>query len=701
MTSAIRKPRAEPSAGPGLTRRQLLKGAAAAVAVSAAPRRSWGRPDPDYDCIVLGAGMAGVTAARNLHREGHRVLLIEGSGRIGGRMYTLRDFVRHPDFVGAAADHPVEAGAEYVHVGSSERYRAFYDELEVHGFGTAALPKFSKNRLAFPLSWKKHKDLLGALLCDHDLWPATGLLNEIEHFDGVEDQSVGGYLSAKGFKHNGIHLGRYTLSSHTPGTLYDPRLDLCRLGAGDAAPVDDLSVAGIMADKLPDQLIDELKEYRLTWKADDARGFPGYDRLPQAISEQVGSPSRILLGAEVRRVERIADGVAVNVVTSDGAARRFTGRAAVCTFSAGMLDPVDGAGESIFGPLLTAAKRRALESVEMGPITKFSLEFRRSYWGKKSAFSVLSNPTGCARTLFSAFPGQADGPFVLTALMMSRDHRLVSEIDDDARAVDYLLREIQRVFDGDGDPWRPEEVLVGDGSGASFAPNYHRQDWSEDRFARGGNSYIRYRAEVDSGAVFGLRETLKDPRATLPLFWAGEATAPAYNRDYQPLSVHGAYASGVGVAEDVDFYLGLSEPQIDTREQSFRSYYQAKYFGEPVADELEAEEAEEPTIAVRLTAKQCARLRRYARETSGGDAQEALHQLVSVGLFLHRTRPQKLKSVVKNAEHRFDLSLSAAELQRVRRYAAPDVGGNAEAAVQALVVRALEELPDGSASDAC
>lgn len=39
-----------------------------------------------------------------------------------------------------------------------------------------------------------------------------------------------------------------------------------------------------------------------------------------------------------------------------------------------------------------------------------------------------------------------------------------------------------------------------------------------------------------------------DPDPTLPVFGAGEGTAPAYDGDYQPSSAHGAYISGVGVA---------------------------------------------------------------------------------------------------------------------------------------------------------
>lgn len=40
-----------------------------------------------YDCLIVGAGLAGLTAARNLHRADNNILVIEAQERFGGRMY--------------------------------------------------------------------------------------------------------------------------------------------------------------------------------------------------------------------------------------------------------------------------------------------------------------------------------------------------------------------------------------------------------------------------------------------------------------------------------------------------------------------------------------------------------------------------------------------------------------------------------------
>lgn len=58
----------------------------------------------DFDVIVVGAGFAGITAARELHTQGRRTLLLEARDRIGGRTYT-----------GTFAGELVELGGAWIH----------------------------------------------------------------------------------------------------------------------------------------------------------------------------------------------------------------------------------------------------------------------------------------------------------------------------------------------------------------------------------------------------------------------------------------------------------------------------------------------------------------------------------------------------------------------------------------------------------
>lgn len=79
----------------GLSRRHVLMGAAA-LGLSAGRVHAKARTD-DYDVVVIGAGMSGLTAAITLRDAGARVKILEGSGRIGGRVLTLDDVEGRPE----------------------------------------------------------------------------------------------------------------------------------------------------------------------------------------------------------------------------------------------------------------------------------------------------------------------------------------------------------------------------------------------------------------------------------------------------------------------------------------------------------------------------------------------------------------------------------------------------------------------------
>ena len=60
----------------------------------------------EYDVAVVGAGAAGLIAARELARGGRSVVLLEARDRIGGRLFNIAD---------PRALAPIELGAEFVH----------------------------------------------------------------------------------------------------------------------------------------------------------------------------------------------------------------------------------------------------------------------------------------------------------------------------------------------------------------------------------------------------------------------------------------------------------------------------------------------------------------------------------------------------------------------------------------------------------
>jgi monoamine oxidase len=89
-----------------ITRREFLAASAAFASAPVFAKRAWAAPLPrEADIVVIGAGAAGIAAARRIQAANRKVVVLEATGQIGGRCITD----------GATFDAPFDRGARWIH----------------------------------------------------------------------------------------------------------------------------------------------------------------------------------------------------------------------------------------------------------------------------------------------------------------------------------------------------------------------------------------------------------------------------------------------------------------------------------------------------------------------------------------------------------------------------------------------------------
>src|SRR6202022_4947987 len=89
-----------------MTRRDCLSASAALAMAPALGPRAWGAPLPrDADIVVIGAGAAGIAAARRIQAANRKVIVVEATGQVGGRCLTDT----------TSFEAPFDRGARWMH----------------------------------------------------------------------------------------------------------------------------------------------------------------------------------------------------------------------------------------------------------------------------------------------------------------------------------------------------------------------------------------------------------------------------------------------------------------------------------------------------------------------------------------------------------------------------------------------------------
>lgn len=304
----------------------------------AGSKRPQEHPAPDdtpRPVIVVGAGVAGLSAARALQRGGFDVLLLEARDRIGGRTWTR-------ELAGA----PVEMGAMYIHGTEGNPVAELSAELGLSydprpwGLGPAydagMRARIDAQAMRFMYTLFAFENELEAL--------AEELPAEASLADAIERHLDQEGLAGEERRHAGF-------------ALYQLLVELF-----DGGPPARVAL----------RHYDEYQEL----EGGDQLLEGGYVTLVDALAE----------GLDIRLeqpVVRIAHGArGVTVTTSTGT---YRGSHAIVTVPLGVLqsDAIE------FEPPLSPAKRAALSRLDMGNLEKVILRFEEPFWRTGSGVANL------------------------------------------------------------------------------------------------------------------------------------------------------------------------------------------------------------------------------------------------------------------------------------------------------------------------
>lgn len=281
----------------------------------------------DADAIVIGAGAAGLAAARRLAEASARVVVLEARDCVGGR---VRQFPAAPLAV------PPELGAEFIHGQAKETMLLMRDA------GSKATHVDGE-------SWIGSN---GVLRSDPDDFKTSARILERAH-DLVRDESVESFLR------------RFERDESTRATAKLARAFVEGFDAAEPARASARAIADELRSGVDSRSARPLGGYR-----------PIFARLHDAC---VAAGVEIRLSSAVRKITWQRGNVAVEAADASGA-RTVRARAAIVTLPVGVLRHAGDETAVAFEPALPAAKREALAKLEMGRVVKVVLWFRTSFW---------------------------------------------------------------------------------------------------------------------------------------------------------------------------------------------------------------------------------------------------------------------------------------------------------------------------------
>jgi monoamine oxidase len=340
--------------------------------------------ETDADILIIGAGAAGLAAARELSITGHNVMILEARERIGGRINTHFDV------------YPIELGAEFVHGKPRETLQI----VERANLKLQSIP----NR-----HWHLHN---GVLTKSGEFWSKVEKVMEAMSDYSGPDQSFEEFLDRYKQK-NPIE------DIESIATLY--------IEGFHAAHADRISVYGLNKTNKAAEEIEEDKQFRVEG---------GYGRVVQSLHDDaVAAGATLHLNTVVEEVRWQRD--QVEVLTSGSG--KFKSRRLIVTLPLSLLQSSgEQAARVRFTPALNET-RNAADKLAMGQVAKVLMRFREPFW---EDFVFIHAPAESLPTWWTQFPVQA--PLLAGWAGGTRAERLSLESED--ALLDHALESLSHIF---------------------------------------------------------------------------------------------------------------------------------------------------------------------------------------------------------------------------------------------------------------
>lgn len=473
------------------SRRDFLRAGAAALSASPIRLHAAGRPKK---ILVIGAGLAGLSAALDLTQAGHEVTIFEARERPGGRVWTLRD----PFSEGLYA----EAGAESF--GDNHTYVQHY----VKQFDLPVMPTFDTGTLRTLYHVKGHRFIPGRTASEwpfplpaaeqkmswHALarkyvdpavkdigdplspgWPSRDLL---EKFDSI---SFAQMLEQRG------------ASAET--------INLLRIGYSDVW--DNGTAADSALCSLRDEAIGRNMKEQMRMKG-------GNDQLPKAFAKKLGAS--VHYGAPLVSIDQNGKGVTATI-EQRGRRSKVSADYLICAIPFPCLRDVH------VNPAFSEGKQTAIQELTYQSVSRIFVQTKTRYWNADglSGYAVTDLPV---MTVWDCSAGEPGDHAILESYMSGENARHMGSMPDTGR-VQAALDNLQKLFPGIRDQYE---------KGTSVA-------WETEPWSRGGFAWFKRNQMATILPDVATREGR--------VFFAGEHTSPWLGW------MQGALQSGSRVAQEV------------------------------------------------------------------------------------------------------------------------------------------------------